>query len=125
MEVSRDAAHDVTKQGTMIEYVPEEKRVNKELDLKVLENSLKNISRGKPNFDIKVAQLVPLTRKYSSNPAITVMYFLVNRGIVVIGHPPQSPDLAAAGVFLYSKVKTTSHGAGFWTSKKWVVEPQN
>jgi len=50
--------------------------------------------------------LVPLTRKYSSYPAITVKYFLINRGVVVVGHPPQSPDLAAAaaGVFLYYKM---------------------
>ena len=117
-QVSRDAAHVVTKQGTIVEYVPERKTVNSELDLKVLENSLTNISTEKPNFDIKATQLVPLTRKYSSNPSITVKYFLVNRGVVVIGQPPQSPDLATAGVFLYSKVKTASHGADFWTSRK-------
>ena len=83
-QVSRDAVHVVTKQGTMVEYVPEEETVNMELDLKVLENSLTNISIEKPNFDIKAAQLLPLTRKNSSNPAIRVKYFLINRGVIVI-----------------------------------------
>jgi len=117
-QVSRDAVHVVSKQGTMFEYAPEEKTVGRELDLKMLEISLTNISRETLNFDIKADQLVHLTRKYSPNPAITVKYFLVNRGVVVICHPPQSPDLEAAGVFLYSKVKTASHGADFWTSRK-------
>jgi hypothetical protein len=47
-----------------------------------------------------------LARKYSSNPAVTVKYIPVNRGVFVIGHPPHSPDLAASGVFLFPKMKT-------------------
>jgi hypothetical protein len=48
----------------MAEYVSEEKRVNRELDLKVLENSLTNIWREKSNFDIKAVQLVTSAGKY-------------------------------------------------------------
>ena len=42
----------------MAEYVSEEERVNRELDLKVLENSLTNIWREKSNIGIKAVQLV-------------------------------------------------------------------
>jgi len=49
--------------------------------------------REKRNFDIQAVQLVPSARKY---PATILKYILINRGVVVIGHPPQSPDLATA-----------------------------
>jgi hypothetical protein len=84
------------------ELVPEERTVNREFYLKVPVNLLMSIERERERGQIwKSVQLVLLARKCSSN--------LVNREVVVTGRPPRLPDLAAAGLFLFSKVEIDPH----------------
>jgi len=53
----------------------------------------------------------------SYNAAI-VKKFLANRNVAVLHHPPDSPDIAPADYFLFSKLKSSLKGRHFQTVKE-------
>jgi hypothetical protein len=46
-----------------------------------------------------------------------VKIFLAKQGVVEISHPPYSPDLSPADIFLFATVKTALKERGFRTLK--------
>jgi hypothetical protein len=58
-------------------------------------------------------QLVLLAQQCPSHSALAVKPFLAKHGVVETSHPPCSPDLAPANIFLFPTVKTTSKGKTF------------
>jgi len=45
--------------------------------------------------------------------AVRVHHFLVQRGVPVLDHPPYSPDLTPADIFLFPCLKKNMKGACF------------
>jgi histone-lysine N-methyltransferase SETMAR len=86
------------------EFVPEGQKVNSSFYVEVIGRLLKPISRGRPQFRAEATWFL-LHYNAPSNSALLVKIFLAKHGVVEISHPPYSPDLAPAEVFLFPAVK--------------------
>jgi histone-lysine N-methyltransferase SETMAR len=101
------------KQGVIHKaFVPERQRVNSAFYVEVIGRLLKSISRVRPQFRAEGSWFL-LNDNAPSNSALVIKIFLAKHGVVEISHPPYSPDLAPADLFLFPTVKTALKGKRF------------
>ena len=73
---------------------------------------LQRIARIRPELH-KTGSWMLLHDNAPAHSAIRVRQFLAQHGVVVIEHPPYSPDLAPADFFLFPRLKNALKGARF------------
>ena len=96
------------------ESVPEGQKVNAEFYVGVLDRLLKRIRRVRTAKFQSSERFLLHDNAAPHNTAI-VKKFLANRNVVVLHHPPYSPDLAPADYFLFPKSKFSLKGRHFQT----------
>jgi hypothetical protein len=93
------------------EFVPEGKTVNTEF----LQTVAGEVNETDFKNEAAILSLFPLHDNTSAESPMLVKSFLANHS-VVISHPPCSPGLASAYIFLFPTMKTTLHGRRSRTS---------
>lgn len=93
------------------EFVLEGHGVNGAFYLEVLTRLLKRIARVRPHLRDRGWCL--LHDNAPAHCARPVKDFLARRGVVVLKHPPYSPDLAPSDFFLFPKLKAEMRGTRF------------
>jgi hypothetical protein len=87
-------------------------KVNSAFYVEVIGRLLKRIPRVSPQFQAEgISFLLHENTPFYST--LVVKTYLAKHGAVEIGHPPYSPDLAPADVFLFPTVKTALKGKRF------------
>jgi histone-lysine N-methyltransferase SETMAR len=86
------------------EFMPEDRSVNSEYYLEVLKYLLMIIKHVKQDMDHSGCWC--LHDNIPAHTAINVRIFLAKKGIAALNHPPYSPDLAPADIFLFPQVET-------------------
>jgi hypothetical protein len=94
------------------EVVPEGQTFNSAFYVEVIGRLLKRISQVRPQFRTEGSWFL-LHDNAPSHSALVVKIFLAKHGVVEIRHPPYSPDLTPADLFLFPTVKTALKGKRF------------
>ena len=94
------------------EFVPMGQTVNAAFYEQVLRRLLQRIRRVRPELH-KPGSWMLLHDNAPAHSAILVRQFLAQHGVLVIDHPPYSPDLAPADFFLFPRLKNALKGARF------------
>jgi hypothetical protein len=93
------------------EFVPEGQTVNNAIYVEVIGRLLKRISQVTPQYRAEGSWFLFHNAPYHS--ALVVKIFVAKHGVIGIGRPPCSPDLAPANFFLFPTAKTALKGKRF------------
>jgi len=99
------------------EFVPRGQMVNKQLYQEVLARLRDAVRRKRPELWENQAWML----HYDNVPAhalLLIRSYLAKHQTSIVPHPPYSPDLAAANIFLFPKLKTTLKGCHFQTTEE-------
>lgn len=94
------------------EFLPSDTTVNAAYYKEVMSRLLKRISRIRPHYNRKGSWSL-LHDNAPSHNSIIVKSFMAKKGVLVINHPPYSPDLAPADFMLFPKLKGILKGRKF------------
>lgn len=94
------------------EFTPEGVTVTGEYYLSVVDRLLKRIHRVRPEYRRNVNWTL-LHDNAPAHKSLVVRNFLAKKGVVVLEHPPYSPDLAPADFWLFPKLKLSLKGTRF------------
>jgi len=94
------------------EFVPEGETINTVYYKGVMERLLNRIRHVRPGMCESLDWFLLHDNAPPHNPTI-VKQFLAQRKVIVLNHPPYSPDLAPADYFLFPKVNSNLKGCLF------------
>jgi len=99
------------------EFVPRGQMVNKQLYQEVLTRLRNDVRRKSPELWENQTWML----HHDNAPAhasLLIRSYLAKHQTFVVPHPPYSPDLAPADIFLFPKLKTTMKGRRFQTTEE-------
>ena len=105
------------------EFVPPGQTVNAEFYIEILKLLRENVRRKRPDQWRNNTWLLQHD-KAPAHSALLTRRFLTDNNMIVVPHPPYSPDLAPSDIFLFPKLKMKLKGRRFQTLEEIQAESQ-